>query len=1461
MARGKRKQQLKGIGGGLAGDGALVDLGENKGAKKSSKLKEETTATSGDDGALVAVGEKKGPKKSNKLKLPTTASSGNIPPTKNKDDDTIRSPSNTAQKPAAVPEEKVLGEGIADVVSPVLVGKKKGIKPSSKRQKTTASSGIIAPSKKRDDNTIHSPNTLAEPAAVPNEKETGDVSAGEGVLDDTSQRAVTNTLTSSDPMFVDKFSYDPPFTIFERFIPLNGWNEDPKFVKPFTVFSVTGERRKKQVRDNFDWLLPSTRHANMDATMQAYSSNYLFTEGFQSSNKMFSTSSYVVPQSVDDRLGGCFCTHTVAMSHPLCNIEQGVNWLAPSVGNLINRIHSVSKRPVTRSSLQDARMGQDIFMYSTYVHAKEFLCHTDDVTLIDFFENDSSKKIWHCSNVCQSNMLAKAIVTTYYVSTADDARYALEPEWLAYLKSASLSTKKDGSASLQFLGFVSLYHQSKSEEKVCAFHLHSFVLYRFDNTTKMTRVHLLLTQTELSCSSIQERLLQILQMIQSDLVLSSVLVISPEFVVSPDLVQAYSYLGFTPQVTIDSTSNHNHTTLVRKSVIKLTKCTNRTLWARYGQYLSLPGEPEEGTDALLNMMCRMVGEILLRPIDSKKTIGTRFPPNLLDTTLLDMSRLLVGKNVDQTFKDIIKVAAAGLTRIPLSIFSHVVLSRLNRKKGESKRIHETTLELIQHIHVAMVSAVPHHKAYIGDRHNCSLFCDKCKLRFGVTGNICVVLAQASNAILYHHGLELRRSDTSSDINEPIDESRFKVSLPMHTMPMLMDTFSLSIIEQMDKLKSQRCRFGTGERCASTINVKHLHSLCEAMMIDTYFSGNESILKKRANLTSAFLLSLFDVAYHRHGEIEEPSQDEEDTYSFDDYAVQLPTAIEQGEKWIQDNVDKDIINQHRVLQGWGISMSQLIVLNYCYVCKRIYVLLEEKSAPPFTLNELLAKIGVTNQSPHLMEMCLNYDLSSNAQHDFACNIVQVSTDICLTKAVIDRPIQEDVIEESFEEKGTMSRLGNGWNKKICMTWFTNTNASDDDEIDVKTIKNNYYGRNISSMLEAEETLIILKTLSSIVLEYENDSGRGYSMRCKVDDIIKKNPSVLKGPHKSFYENPNFECSNAMITSLPFEFVKKLRVGTPHSLPPDWLRALRNDAKSAESSNIKSIQLWCHRRIMVNDNETKIDRIYLIEKEEYDRGKLSIKQSVVKEKIATFYLKKEPWILNNAQSLCSVRNYKKIVFGEGAKTSRVETVDIESNGVMKNVWSSDTNHSKLCTEGCVFNMLCHMNLRDDAEVFRRISTIQSIEGLKVEMGVNAIPKRVIDIRHSMDPIEKCIWILEKCFNCRRFGNLNVTQFPTSERVVQGLLPVRLPVILSVVGKQSYFNHVVVVWRSHIIDFESEETYHLTVNNVENICGPKNCFLRISRGYVILPSRKMKAAIGDISDWGEKDLLDNFSHLFTR
>ena len=103
--------------------------------------------------------------------------------------------------------------------------------------------------------------------------------------------------------------------------------------------------------------------------------------------------------------------------------------------------------------------------------------------------------------------------------------------------------------------------------------------------------------------------------------------------------------------------------------------------------------------------------------------------------------------------------------------------------------------------------------------------------------------------------------------------------------------------------------------------------------------------------------------------------------------------------------------------------------------------------------------------------------------------------------------------------------------------------------------------------------------------------------------------------------------------------------------------------------------------------------------------------------------------------------------------------------------------------------------------------------------------------------------------------------AERLVANLQQIQLPIILSVVGKNSMFNHVVAVWRGYVIDFEERAKYLLTIPSVENICGPKNRFVKVSRGYVILPSKRMKLAVGDVCDWGEEHVKIYLSHLISK
>jgi len=83
---------------------------------------------------------------------------------------------------------------------------------------------------------------------------------------------------------------------------------------------------------------------------------------------------------------------------------------------------------------------------------------------------------------------------------------------------------------------------------------------------------------------------------------------------------------------------------------------------------------------------------------------------------------------------------AVFTSIPLSIFSHAVVRRIKLSKGPSRKIHETTMELIQYITVQLHKPNDSYSAMTGDRHQCVLYCEKCSRVFGEKGTIFKVLA-------------------------------------------------------------------------------------------------------------------------------------------------------------------------------------------------------------------------------------------------------------------------------------------------------------------------------------------------------------------------------------------------------------------------------------------------------------------------------------------------------------------------------------------------------------------------------------------------------------------------------------------------------------------------------------------------------------------------------------------------
>jgi hypothetical protein len=344
---------------------------------------------------------------------------------------------------------------------------------------------------------------------------------------------------------------------------------------------------------------------------------------------------------------------------------------------------------------------------------------------------------------------------------------------------------------------------------------------------------------------------------------------------------------------------------------------------------------------------------------------------------------------------------------------------------------------------------------------------------------------------------------------------------------------------------------------------------------------------------------------------------------------------------------------------------------------------------------------------------------------------------------------------------------------------------------------------------------------------------------------------------------------MIQSLPFDFVKQLKVGVETNLPRDFMKAVRNDAQRAETTHIRSIQLW--RSIAINfSSKTKTQKLlyYRAEVEECaSTKKTSIKTVYLKHNEATFALKFEPWILDTANSLSQVHGYRKITFGDGATLKTENTVRCESTGTLvpmssrppgSNFWFDRENFAKWCAEGAVTNLLCQLLSIDDAAKFKQLAICNG-EELVTAMNGRSIPKIVLSYTGRIDVVEKCMLILMQRFNCRRSLFLNPEHFKTTQMLVTNLSKISFPVIVSVVGQFSSYNHVVVVWKAMIFDIEHEYPFALTVDSVDSLAGKKNPFHRLVRGIGILPSRAMKKMNKDYSDWGEKKMTGELRHLF--
>lgn len=115
----------------------------------------------------------------------------------------------------------------------------------------------------------------------------------------TKQSRTPGNQTWSEEQHITVCDYASPFTVYQHCVPGNEWmKDDPQFT-PHSIFPVTGGRRTKEVKDNFNWLLPHTKAADINEAVTAYDSSFHIKGGFSSLNRLNSNTIYSMPQSVE----------------------------------------------------------------------------------------------------------------------------------------------------------------------------------------------------------------------------------------------------------------------------------------------------------------------------------------------------------------------------------------------------------------------------------------------------------------------------------------------------------------------------------------------------------------------------------------------------------------------------------------------------------------------------------------------------------------------------------------------------------------------------------------------------------------------------------------------------------------------------------------------------------------------------------------------------------------------------------------------------------------------------------------------------------------------------------------------------------------------------------------------------------------------------------------------------------
>jgi hypothetical protein len=142
---------------------------------------------------------------------------------------------------------------------------------------------------------------------------------------------------------------------------------------------------------------------------------------------------------------------------------------------------------------------------------------------------------------------------------------------------------------------------------------------------------------------------------------------------------AFQYLGF-----VTSSSSNTGVILICIDVLKLTKCTNRNIWGKFGFSINIPGEVTDDNfyHPIRKFTNKIVSDMLLRDFYKKPSLsGVVSIESWINDPIVFFFKTAKKheiENINVIFQFAIDVAARA-TQIPLNALTHGIVMRLKAR--------------------------------------------------------------------------------------------------------------------------------------------------------------------------------------------------------------------------------------------------------------------------------------------------------------------------------------------------------------------------------------------------------------------------------------------------------------------------------------------------------------------------------------------------------------------------------------------------------------------------------------------------------------------------------------------------------------------------------------------------------------------------------------------------------------